>query len=317
MIRNKLLSLALTAIVFAPAVALAQDAKKQDDDALPTEDDIGPADDTGAPAGSEENPDAPTDSPFGDKRAVAEAKAEATAPDSAEYPIEEVRRPITLPRFMAEVAVDYPISFDPFTAGGALRGYFGITREAQLGVAYGFGTATEDGYEVGKGAALDFTYLITDWVAAELTLPMLFDPFALGATVSAPMKFTFLDKLSLLVGEEFFSFKIAKFIPSVDNSALNTALTVAEDLNTELPDATLRPGVRVVYQAKPNVAVDARARMTYLFPDEDTTQRNAFNLEAGVMYSVSRMFDFGVRMGWSDLAEFKTFGTTVAAALRI
>lgn len=287
----------------------------------------------GTPEGAAENPDAPKTSVEAEAEAEKEAEAEADRVVGP-YPIEEVLRPITLPKFMSEASLDYSagqIAFGDetsFFTTGLLTGAFGITSEAQIGLRYGVGSFGDDamgesGYIAGKALSLDFLYNLRDytggeWVAAQLSVPIYLDPFAIGVTVGAPFKFTFFDKLSLVFGRDLVSFKLHNFVPDVGNAVINDNLEQLDRTGADaaIPDSDLNLRLQVFWQHSENLAIDGRFGPRA--PDFALDKDPPWLLDGGVTYSTSNMMDLGGRVGFQRLDEgFDSFLATVVAAFRI
>lgn len=277
--------------------------------------------DPSAPAGSEENPGAPH-TEFTAPPATAHAEAQPVGPQP--YPIEQVLRPLTLPRHMVEVTLTTPNTFNPYVQSEVLGAHVGYDDRLELGLRYGLGTLADGSYYSGKAFALDGQYQIFHFLAAQLSIPMLVDPFSFGVTLGAPLKFTIIDKLALLFGRDLLTFRIDRFAPSIDNAALNQAYADLDATNTALPagDVTLNFGA--IWQQKPNLAFDVHLGIrstinsTSDVSGTGSTDRDAIALDAGLTYSTSNKVDVGGRIGFADLNNAdRSFGLSLVAALRI
>jgi hypothetical protein len=300
---------------------LAGDEFELEPEPAPGDEDDEPAqdlfadEDPDAPAGSDENPDAPRfpgDEP-GDR---GDGKAQPQVTGSEAYPIEVVKRPITLLATMSEIALDVPVAFDPFLLTGLLEADYGVSDRIQIGLRYGAGAVTEDGFQEGKSFDIHGYYLIEDWVAAQLSIPVLADPFALGVTLGAPMKFRFFDdKLALTFGRDLLSIAIIDFVPEVENPALTAGLVALEQTGTVLPDGALRFIGGATYQWKPNVALTGEFG---LIAQDFSGDDGIYPLQGILTYSSSNKIDLGARAGFSDLgAGTEGLFVAVFAALRI
>lgn len=272
-------------------------------------------DESGELSGAEETPDDPN-AVFTEK----EPEPETPTPRQirTEYPSELVLRPLTLPAGMAEVALDIPVRVEPFSTTGVLRGSYGVTKEAQVSFVWLAGTVHEDGFETGEAIALDVRYAIFDWLAAQLVLPFYIDPFAMGVTVGAPVKFTFFDKLSFVGGADLFEFEIYRFAPELDNELVNVTFEQLDATNTALPCCRMNLIGQAIYQLDPQSAVDLRfgirkqLETSAGFP-EDTPVL----LDVGYLYASSNMLDFSARAGFERLDEVESFAVQLAAAFRL
>src|SRR5262249_38732522 len=134
------------------------------------------------PTGREENPNTPH---VGMDTETTEVHTGAPPPRPTGYPTQEGLRPITLPQNMPEVALDLRSAFDHTDAGATLRARYGITGQWQIGLVYDVGgvfkdTAMADAkLNTGKAASLEGSYLVTDWVAVHVRLPIYMQPFAM------------------------------------------------------------------------------------------------------------------------------------------
>ncbi len=302
-----------------PAAATAQ--PKKDDKAAPAP--TKPAGDTGkevemgeddAPiadeTGMEENPDAPTTG--GDDTNQRVVMKAPTGP--VEYPVESHRRPITLHGGMSQATLDYPVFFDPFRTAGQLVAAYGITAEIEAQLRYGIGSYSNDAskYYAGKSVALGGVYQVMPWLGAQLELPILLDPFAMGVTLGAPLKFRF-DKFALFVGRDLVTFKIAKFAPIVEDALATEALRAAEEVNAILPDGTLRITGGIIYALKPNMSITGETGIVAVdFAGDEAT----WLLRASVAME-SKRFDYGARLGIEDLDDTESINLALFGSLRI
>ena len=284
------------------------------DEADTSTEDLFADEDPDAPAGSDENPDAPRlpgEKPRGDD---GEVKERVTGTEA--YPIEVVKRPISLLGTMSEISLDVPVHFDPFLLTGLLEADYGVTDRIQIGLRYGAGALTEDGFEEGKSFDVHAYYLLEEWVAVQLSIPILVDPFAMGVTLGAPLKFRFFDdKLALTFGRDLLSIAIIDFVPEVDNPALTAGLIALEQTGTVLPDGALRFIGGATYQWKPHIALTGEFG---LIAQDFSSEDAIYPLQGILTYSSSNKIDLGARAGFSNL-DAGTEGLFVAvfAALRI
>jgi hypothetical protein len=276
-----------------------------------------PAPAAGDETGGEENPDAPT---IGDQ--PTETGPAAPVAKKTGYPIAEVERPITLPDFTSEVRLDIRAFPDPFDTEFGLRARYGITRQAQAGVRYSIGGIYNDGkadmktkFNTGKAVALEFQFLVQDWIAPRVTIPMYVDPFAIGMTLGGQMKFKILDKLALVGFEDVVGFKLTdKFVPDIESERFNEFQAdnlVDNQINS---DGYLRFDGGAVYQAKPNLAVGGRLGVTFNdFSDNDASS----SLRVFGQLTPKKMIDLIGQIGWFALDDNATFHINVAIAVRI
>jgi hypothetical protein len=293
-------------------------AKDESGDEAPPSDDPGlPVDDgptpSGAPVGAEENPKAPV-TEF-DEPVEVEAKVAGPAAP-AEYPIERALRPITLPYRMTEITIDAPNSFNPYVQSGLLGARHGITNEIQVGLRYGTGTLYDGEYFAGKAFSIDGEYQVFDWLAAQLSLPMLVDPYAAGVTVGAPMKFTILGRLRFDLLRDLLTFKLSRFAPSVVDAAYNDRQVQADEVNSVIDNGEINVNVGATWQLQPIMALEARFGVKGRDFEFQSDSPTAFDL--GLIYSSSNKIDIGGRLGFADLNDTDTsFGLWLLAALRI
>lgn len=295
---------ALVLSAAGPAMAQGEDGGEE-----VTLDDMG-----GELGGADENPDAPT---LVGEEEEKQAAVAAAAADSGPYPLEVARRPITLHAGMSEAELQVPVTFDPLVLSAAVRVGYGVTREAQLGLRYGAGSLTEDEFVTGKAVAVDFFYLVQPWVAAQLTVPVLLDPFSLGVRLGAPMKFRF-EKFSLFAGQDLIGIKIKRFIPEIEVAADNAGAIADDARNTEVHDADLRFLGGVIYQLKPHIALTGEAGLVVQIGAPAAQDNAALRMSGTVTYSKTNMLDFGGRLFVRDFNDFGgTAGLAIFAALRI
>ena len=277
--------------------------------------------DPSAPAGSAENPNAPH-TEF--TAAPVEAHAQAQPASPQPYPIEQVERPLTLPRHMVEVTLTTPNTFNPYVQSEVLGAHAGYDDRLELGLRYGLGTLADGSYYGGKAFAIDGQYQIFHFLAAQMSIPMLVDPFSFGVTLGAPLKFTLFHKLALLFGRDLLTFRIDRFAPSIDNAAQNQAYADLDATNTALPAGDVTLNFDAIWQQKPNLALSAHLgiRLTINSTSDvsgtGSTDRDALPFDVGLTYSTSNKVDIGGRIGFADVNNAdKSFGLSLLAALRI
>jgi hypothetical protein len=305
----RFLSVSVTGSVLGLLVIAAPAAAQPAPTPAPTDDGGTPVDlpeDTTVedPSGVNENPDAPTD-PTGP--APTTTVVQAPVEERKGYPIEDVLRPITMPRLMSEVGLDFRNNLDPYIGNVTVRGRFGITDKVQVGLEYTIGgffdaVDTEDKikFNTGKSIGVDVAYSVFDWLAVRLALPFYLDPFAMGVTLGAPLKFRIGDKLAIGGMGDFLSIKLRHFVPSTINEAYNDAQAALVDTNSVDSAGSLRFSGFITYQLKPNVAIGGDFSMLYEdFDDSDVPY--SFHLRG--QYSMGSRLDFGLALGFGDLAN--------------
>jgi len=313
------ISLAFVLLLAAPAAAQAiPDDPPSDDtggaggEAELDEDPIPVGDDRG----TEENPDAPR---IGDQDPDA-PRAPAIKPTG--YPVNEILRPITLPDFTSEIALDLAIYPSPVDVEVGLRARYGITRQAQIGVRYGVGGLYNDGkqdkvrWNTGKAVGVDFTYLITNWIAPRIGVPMYVDPFTIGLELGAPVKFRFGDKFAIVGFEDVVSFKLVKkkFLPDLRSERNNENLADLLDSQTLTSDGYVRLDFGAVYQLKPNLAISGRFGITF---DDFDGDDSPSTLRGQVQWTPKRQLDLTGVIAADRLDDAHSFHLGGAVAVRI
>jgi hypothetical protein len=265
--------------------------------------------------GVDENPDAPVDYDAPPPTVVVEAPQRPEG-----YPLEEVWRPLTLPRFMTEVALDLRFNVNPFINGQTLRARFGVTPEIQVGLQYNIGGIYEDGtrdmaFNTGKAVALAGAYKIREWIAAQLVVPMYLEPFAASINLSAPMKFRFGGRYALLIAEDLIDIRVAKFVPSMTSEAANEVNVSNENTNTRTDAGNFRFQGAGIFQYKPDLALIGRVAVTIIDFD---SQRLGYMVKVGGQMTVLKSLDLSANLGFDDLGDAdNTFGLQLGAAFRI
>ena len=270
-----------------------------------------PEDNTVAdPSGMEENPGKPTGA-LTAKIDETPTGVVVTAPPPKvrePYPIEEVWRPLTLPRLMSEAGFDVRDNIDPFIANTTLRGRFGITKKIQVGLEYTIGGFYDDDgagdggvrFNTGKAIGLDLTYGIFGWLAARMAVPMYFSPYSIGVTLGAPMKFHIGEKFAFGGFNDFISITIRHFTPSTTSEFYNEGLAGQVNTGGMLPAGAIRLSGFAVYQAKTNLAIGGRFGVAWEdFKDSDAL----YGVWGTLQYSTSKKLDFGGQAGLGDLSD--------------
>src|SRR6187431_1252380 len=87
---------------------------------------------------------------------------------------------------------------------------------------------------------------------------MMFDPYSVGVTVGAPMKFTVTDRLRFDIFRDLLTFKISRFAPSVVDAAGNEALVLADQINSVVEDGEINANAAASWQLQPNMSIEGR-----------------------------------------------------------
>ncbi len=269
----------------------------------------GLSDDGTSPIGADENPDDPTVLDEDDGNAAADAKA------AAKYPLEIPRRPITLLSGMSEARLDLPVNIDPFAATGTLRVAYGIDDHAELGVRYSIGGVNKDAFFEGKTVSVDFVYTIKEYVAIQVSVPLLLDPVATGLVIGAPLKFRFGPKLAIIGGRDLLSIKLKRFVPEIGNTLADEAAAAADAVGTTMPSGALKLLGGVEYQLKPKLTLTVE---TGIIAQDFSTNDAGVPLLGSLTYSKSNMFDLGARAGFANLdGGLNSLGIAAFVALRL
>jgi hypothetical protein len=220
---------------------------------------------------------------------------------------------------MTEVALDTRLTFNPAVNGSALRARFGVTPKVQVGLVYNIGGVYDDGsgsaFNTGKAVALQGTYQIRKWVAAQITTPMYLEPFAASLTLGAPMKFRFGEKYALVLAEDVIDIRLTEFVPSLTSEAANEVNVTYVDTNTRTIEGNFRFQGTGVFQYKPDLAFTARLAITIIDFD---SQSLGYLLRVGAQKTFLKSLDLTATMGFDDLGDAdETFGLAIGAAYRI
>jgi hypothetical protein len=332
LLRAPLLACAALLALSTAATAQEEDEPVADDaktdaapgEAVPPED--APLDER-ALEGVDENPEAPTLATDREAEWTAARAAEVAA--TAGYPRRQIDRPLALAAGMARVALDVSLGGQSdkiayqlpgndawFRLGGVLGVEYGITNRYQVGLRYGVGTLHDDGFEVGKTFSVDLLYLVYDWLAVQVEVPIIVDPFNLALTVGAPMRWRLDDGVELFIGEDLLTIRITDFVPVVDD-ALHEAFNVAAAMTgsqVDDGDITIKGGVR--YQASNQLALTAA--LGVVAKDFALENRPGWPLLVSAGYAATGSLDLGAHIGFMNLNEAsETFSVRVGAALRL
>lgn len=315
------LSLALILVLAAPAAAqvipdepaggdsgATGDETELDEDPTPVGDDSGTEENPDAPRIGEQTPDAPR----------------PPAPRATGYPVNEILRPITLPDFTSEIALGVNLYPSPLDLEVGLRARYGITRQAQIGVRYGVGGLYDDGkkmdpkvsWNTGKAVAIDFSYLVTNWIAPRIGVPMYVDPFAIGLELGAPVKFRFGDRFAIVGFEDLVAFKLInkKFLPDLTSERNNEGLADVIETNTITSDGYIRIDFGAVYQLQPNLALTGRFGVTL---DDFKGDDSATTMRGQVQFTPKKNIDLTGVIGADRLDDKHSFRIGGSVAIRI
>ena len=239
------------------------------------------------------------------------------------YPMTEVLRPLTLPDFTSEIRLETLFYPTPVDAEFTLRARYGITRQIQVGVAYGIGGFYNDGkrdkvrFNTGKAVAIDVSYLAADWIAPRLTVPMYVDPFAIGLELGAPVKFRFGERLAFVGFEEMVGFKLIgdKFLPDLRHEKANESAVEELGSQTIQSDGYFKIDGGVLYQLAPDLVVSGRFGITL----EDFSGGDVpTSLRALVQFTPVGAVDLIGAAGWDRLDENRgSLHLSAALAFRI
>lgn len=254
------------------------------------------AGDSGVPAGAAENPTAPK--VVGESDTGAEKKAAPAGPKT--YPLELVKRPITLLRGMFQGVLDAPLNVSPAVGTPTLALAYGVTDRIQVGIDYGLGGFNSSGYSTGKAASVEAIYKFYDAIGVQLAVPMLFSPYAMAVVIGAPIKLQVGDKLAIEAGRDFLTIRAYRFVPDLANPFNDQKLAQLDKTNTALSHGQVLPSVEVFYQASPKVAVGGELAVK---ADDFKLAGAPVLLSASLNYSPSPKVDVGARLGDSDLAH--------------
>ena len=220
-----------------------------------------------------------------------------------QYPIEKVNRPLTLFHGMAEISYDLPVFLDTFSANNILAFKYGYSDALQLGLTYNVGQFDSDGFDVGRAFALDARYTLKKWVAAQVTVPIHVDPFAVALKLGAPMQFSFYDTWRFEFGEDLLSIKINDFIPRLESVSVNQASAFASATNTISARAVLDVSGHVFYQWKRNQVIEGHFGFLRSLDGTDTTTDEPVFLHLGFAHSLSNLFDLKALAGINRLDD--------------
>lgn len=309
------------ALAAAPPVAFAQDDAAEEDPTAPqTEPD---------PEATEEGMGGPVDDPTADEPPGEEApdfnvfgggaKKTVVRYTKETFPLAWVARPLTLPADMIELSLDVPAAVlaDAPYLTQILRGAFGVTRDLQIGLTYGFGLQVIDPaeYEAGKAFSVDAAYTIfPQRLAIAASVPFYVDPFASGISLGAPFQLRIGDRWQVSGGQDLLQFRFAKFPPNPADPAYNVGQVEAQVVGAREPIGNLNLKLRGAYQARTNLVVFLDWGFHWLDFEGDDKPVSMF---LGGLWSSSNRMDVGGRIGLSRVDEGDSLTVGLFAAYRL
>jgi hypothetical protein len=265
------------------------------------------------PTGASETPGGP-DSAVGMERPRVETAASDRPVRPEQYPMAVALRPITLYSGVFEAGAGAGLFPSPAAFTTTLRARYGITDQVEVGLRYALIGADENDTVSGKAMALDVVVGITEWAAAQLSIPVLVDPFAIGFTLGAPLKFRFGDRFALFVGSDLFSYRIKDFVPSVVDPRVNAARAQAVKVDTIVSSGNLRVIGGAIYQLEPHMAVAVDIGVTTEFEKSENPE---LPLGGTFTYTFEDLLDLSARLGFDNIGEGSTFSLTAGLAVRL
>jgi hypothetical protein len=242
------------------------------------------------------------------------------------FPIEVVKRPLTLAQWQAEIALDSPFvsGADSPTMWQTLRARFGITRDWEAGLTYSFGLFTFDPPEGGKsfeaGRAFSFDgawQILYRHLAAAASLAFYADPdaFGFGINLGVPFRVNLGERWAIFGGHDLLRLQIVKMPVDPAFPAYNLGIAAASELGVEEPAGDLTINVGGMVQIQPNINAYLQFTTAYLdFEDQD----QPFSLFGGLTLSRNNRFDLGGRIGFYRLDDAgETFSVSVYGAYRL
>ena len=231
------------------------------------------------------------------------------------YPVQFARRPLTLDEGTFQIGLQVPAFVSPAELRTGISFDFGITDNVQIGVGYGPGTLGSGGFTVGKSFFVQARYLVFDWLSVEATVPMYADPFSIGFSLGAPMRFRLGQKAAIVLGHELFNVRIFRFLPFVTDANYNEGKVADYDTNEIIPLGDLRFLGGIIYQIDDNLAFMGDIGIiafNYGLTDSGVP------LRATIVYSPSNKIDLAARLGFDNLDQAQTsFGLLLTASFRI
>ncbi len=291
--------------------------------------------------GTDENPGAPKLVGDDNKAVVVVPKA----PPRTGYPVEEVLRPITLPKNMTELAIGPHFEVDDqsrqgFASSDAFHARYGITSRVEIGLYWAFAGIFHDpsgargmmtsgslGLNSGKAVGLEVTVSILPWLAVRVGVPIYVSPDAVSLSLGAPIKAVFFDKLAIGGLEEIFNIKLdrfpVQFYQEYDN-AVAAFETQSGGNNTVQPGGYFTLSGFASYQYDHDLAFLGRiGYQTALnggssgFAGTGALGSTETFLHVGLQWTPRPYVDLGFTLGFDDLAHAGTFGPQGILALRL
>lgn len=310
--RQTVLCIALLATAASPGIAAAQDP---------------PPD----PEGPIAEPDIPDSPPEGDAITVDDLEEGGTRAvkklrfTKKTYPIEAVRRPLTLAAAQAEISLDSPFlaGTDSPTIWQVLRARYGITRDLEAGITYSFGLLNlsppegAETFEPGKGFSFDGAYTLwPEHLAVQASLPFYVDPdaFGMGFNLGIPFRVNLGSRWAIYGGQDLLQVRIVKMPVDPANPGYNLAIVAASAGGGEEPRGNLAINLGGMYQYRPNIVTYVTMGFRYL-DFEDTGAPVSFF--GGATWSRHNRLDLGGRIGFFDMDTTDSFSLSVYAAYRL
>jgi hypothetical protein len=268
----------------------------------------------------------------------------APKPKPTGYPVEEVLRPITLPKNMTELSIGPHFEVDDqsrqgFASSDVFHARYGITSRVQVAVSWLWLAIYPDpaavgqtmtgaiGLHSGKAVGFDVTVRILDWLAVRAGMPIYVSPDAVSLTLGAPIKAVFFDKLALGGLEEIFNIKLDRFAPQFyqeyDN-ALAAFQTQNGGNNTVQAAGYFTISGFAEYQYDHDLAILGRIGVqTSLsstgmgFAGSGVPGSSETFLHVGLQWTPRPRLDLGFTLGFDDLGHAGTFGPAGILAFRL
>ena len=248
-------------------------------------------------------------------------------PLAALYPREAVLRPVILPTGVVETSFSARAGVrelvgtgttaretEAFRASGTLSVRAGITDELQVGISYGAGSVGERAVP-GRAASFEAVYALHRHVGVQAALPLHFDPFAAGLTLGAPVKLVVSDKLALMGGHDFITFRLHRFQPHVDEAAENDRLAGEVATGTIVPAGEYALRGAALYQHSDALALGGEIALRAIDFDSG---KPVVPLFFTLSYTPVDYVDLGGRAGLFNLdGPQKNFGASAFAAIRM
>lgn len=239
---------------------------------------------------------------------------EALAPERTGYPVELALRPLLLDPGMLEVGAEAPMYPSPAGLTSVLRARYGVVERVDLGLRYAVVGADEVDAVLGKSVGLEVQVGITDWVAAQLTLPLMIDPFAMGITLGAPFRFAFGDAFAIFFGRDLVSFRVVDFVPSLADPRVDAARIAALDSGTIVSRGSLQLLGGAHYQLAPNMALTADFGVV---AEDYGREKTGVPLGGTFTFTTAGAVDLAARLGFDDIGDGGSFSLRAAVAVRL